>query len=241
MGTSGGLVYFSILKNDWILSEKLEVQLERTLDGIYSNFFLWQERELRPITAKWLFQDRTAEPRHQSTPSAVSAACHCPLGEDVNKISVKSKTTNSTLSCDFCPFYPKNASWVHAGLYTLPPSFYSWSYHHSQSDCGCLQGFSLLRASSSLVIHSLPPKSLLKNLDRVISLPCINFISESLLPVGFLNMVNKLENRSMWVWKWCYLYRYLLFFQIVTLPCVCGLAILFNLWEPHSLPIKGKW
>lgn len=127
--------------------------------------FLWQERELRPIKAKWLFQDRTAEPRHQSRPSAVSAACHCPLGEDVNKINVRSKITNSTLSYDFCPFYPENAIWVHAGLYTLPPSLYSWSYHHSQSDCGCLQGFSLLRASSSLTIHSLPPKLLLKNFD----------------------------------------------------------------------------
>ena len=35
---------------------------------------------------------------------------------------MRRKITYSTLSYDFCPFYPKNATWVCAGLYIFPPS-----------------------------------------------------------------------------------------------------------------------
>ena len=160
---------------------------------------------------------RIAEPRRQA--HAVSALWHCPLEEDVKKKNVRSKVT---LSYDFCPFYPKNVPWVHSGLYILPPSAHVITITHV--DCSCLQGSSLLWASSPLVIHSLPLKLLLKNLDLVISLPCSNFISESPLPVGFLNMINRLENRSVWVRKWCYLYKSLLFFQAVTWSFVCDLS-----------------
>ena len=40
VGTSGGLVYFSSLKNDWVLSEKLdlEVQLKRTESSQFFSF-----------------------------------------------------------------------------------------------------------------------------------------------------------------------------------------------------------
>lgn len=158
----------------------------------------------------------TAEPRRQPRP-ILSPHCNIVLLERMFKRKVRSKMT---LSYDFCPFYPKNVPWVHSGLYILCLCY----YHHSQVDCGGLQGSSLLWASSPLVIHSLPPKLLLKNLDLVIWLPCLNFISESPLPVGFLNMINRLENRSVWVRKWCYLYKSLLFFQAVTWSFVCGLS-----------------
>lgn len=58
MGTSGGLVYFSILKNNLILRGKLDVkfQLEKAFEIIELNFFIRQERALSDLSDSDLIQ-----------------------------------------------------------------------------------------------------------------------------------------------------------------------------------------